>query len=202
MPDPTITDLIDGVISREGGYADQSADRGGATRWGITEAVARAHGYRGDMRAFPPRRSGGDLSSASIGCVPDSTSIGDIAPDVAAELFRHWRQHGTGGRRRVSSTRAQCTQPRRVAIIPISSRPRPRIDDATRAPRWPSFLRIAAKPHGENGADPKALERACRANATSTSPNAVPPTRRSFTAGWPTALADSAGSTLFRRCRL
>lgn len=33
--------LIDAVIAREGGFSDHPADRGGATRWGITEAVAR-----------------------------------------------------------------------------------------------------------------------------------------------------------------
>ena len=48
----SIDALIDAVIGREGVYGDHPADRGGATRWGITEAVARAHGYRGDMRAF------------------------------------------------------------------------------------------------------------------------------------------------------
>ena len=44
--------LIDAVIDREGGYFHHPADRGGATRWGITEAVARAEGYVGDMRLF------------------------------------------------------------------------------------------------------------------------------------------------------
>jgi lysozyme family protein len=39
-----ITDLIDRLIAREGGYVDHPADRGGATRWGITVAVARANG--------------------------------------------------------------------------------------------------------------------------------------------------------------
>ena len=45
--------LIDEVISLEGGYSDHPADRGGPTRWGVTEAVARAHGYAGSMRHFP-----------------------------------------------------------------------------------------------------------------------------------------------------
>ncbi|OWK30486.1 glycoside hydrolase family 108 protein [Sphingomonas dokdonensis] len=47
-----IDDLIDAVIDREGGYTNHRADRAGATRWGITEAVARANGYAGDMRHF------------------------------------------------------------------------------------------------------------------------------------------------------
>jgi len=37
-------ELIDRVIGVEGGYADHPADRGGPTRWGITQAVARAYG--------------------------------------------------------------------------------------------------------------------------------------------------------------
>jgi lysozyme family protein len=42
-------DLIDALIDREGGYVNHPADRGGPTRYGITEAVARAHGYAGAM---------------------------------------------------------------------------------------------------------------------------------------------------------
>lgn len=49
----TIDQIIDGILVREGGYSDQKADRGGPTNWGITEAVARANGYTGDMRAMP-----------------------------------------------------------------------------------------------------------------------------------------------------
>jgi lysozyme family protein len=42
--------LIDKVIMLEGDFSDHPADRGGPTRWGVSEAVARAHGYAGDMR--------------------------------------------------------------------------------------------------------------------------------------------------------
>lgn len=45
--------IIDDIIEREGDYSDHPADKGGPTRWGITERTARAHGYTGDMRAFP-----------------------------------------------------------------------------------------------------------------------------------------------------
>lgn len=41
------------VVAREGGYSDHASDPGGKTRYGVTEAVARAHGYTGDMRALP-----------------------------------------------------------------------------------------------------------------------------------------------------
>ena len=45
--------LIDGLIEREGGYVSHPADTGGPTCFGITEAVARAHGYAGSMRQLP-----------------------------------------------------------------------------------------------------------------------------------------------------
>ena len=48
-----VSKLIDEVITREGGYVNHPADRGGPTCWGITEAVARANGYQGPMRNLP-----------------------------------------------------------------------------------------------------------------------------------------------------
>lgn len=41
------------LIGFEGDYSDNPADPGGATRYGVTERVARASGYAGDMRALP-----------------------------------------------------------------------------------------------------------------------------------------------------
>ena len=41
------------LLGHEGGFVDHPRDPGGATRYGITQRVAQAHGYRGDMRAFP-----------------------------------------------------------------------------------------------------------------------------------------------------
>lgn len=37
----TIEAMIEATIGKEGGYVNHDDDRGGATRWGITEAVAR-----------------------------------------------------------------------------------------------------------------------------------------------------------------
>src|SRR5689334_2420943 len=48
-----VDQLVEALIDREGGYADHPADRGGPTCFGITEAVARAQGYRGAMRGLP-----------------------------------------------------------------------------------------------------------------------------------------------------
>ena len=41
------------LLGHEGGYVNHKDDRGGATRYGVTEAVAREVGYRGDMRELP-----------------------------------------------------------------------------------------------------------------------------------------------------
>jgi lysozyme family protein len=44
---------FDALLKHEGGYSDHAADPGGKTRYGITEAVAREVGYRGEMRELP-----------------------------------------------------------------------------------------------------------------------------------------------------
>ena len=41
------------LLGHEGGFVDNPDDPGGATKWGITERVARAHGYQGPMRDLP-----------------------------------------------------------------------------------------------------------------------------------------------------
>jgi len=41
------------VIGLEGGYSNHAQDSGGATKYGITEQVARRNGYDGNMRELP-----------------------------------------------------------------------------------------------------------------------------------------------------
>lgn len=48
-----IEKYLDELIKREGGYVNNPADRGGATKYGITEAVARTNGYKGNMKDLP-----------------------------------------------------------------------------------------------------------------------------------------------------
>jgi lysozyme family protein len=49
----TFDEAFDALLKHEGGFSDHAADPGGKTRFGVTEAVARREGYRGDMRDYP-----------------------------------------------------------------------------------------------------------------------------------------------------
>ena len=90
MPDqtapPTIDILVDNLIAREGGFVDHPADRGGPTNWGITEAVARAHGYTGPM-ALLPRGEAAAIYRRLYWLRPRFDAVARRAPHVAAELF-------------------------------------------------------------------------------------------------------------------
>lgn len=81
-----IDQLIDDVIAREGGYSNHPADRGGPTRWGITQAVARSHGFAGDMRVFP-RDEAAAIYRRIYWHRPKLAAVAKRAPALAAELF-------------------------------------------------------------------------------------------------------------------
>jgi lysozyme family protein len=82
----SLDDLIDALIEREGGYVNHPADRGGATCWGITEAVARAHGYRGSMRNLP-RDEAALIYQRLYWLRPRLDAVAERSPGIAAELF-------------------------------------------------------------------------------------------------------------------
>ena len=46
-------ECFEALLKHEGDYADLENDPGGKTRYGVTEAVARAAGYAGDMHDLP-----------------------------------------------------------------------------------------------------------------------------------------------------
>ena len=78
--------LIDAVIDREGRYVNHPADRGGATCWGITEAVARAEGYTGAMARLP-RETAASIYRRLYWQHPRFDQVALRAPRIAAELF-------------------------------------------------------------------------------------------------------------------
>ena len=59
---------------------------GGATRFGVTEAVARAHGYRGAMR-YLPRDEALSIYRRIYWLRPRFDAVAERAPRIAAELF-------------------------------------------------------------------------------------------------------------------
>jgi lysozyme family protein len=91
----SIEDLIEDVIEREGGYVNHPADRGGATNWGVTEAVARRQGYVGEMRALP-RSDATAIYKRLYWLSPRFDAIAERAPKLAAEMFDTGINMGTG----------------------------------------------------------------------------------------------------------
>lgn len=74
------------LISREGGYVNNPNDRGGATKYGITEAVARSHGYKGNMKDLPMDLAK-DIYRKQYWIQPRFDQINTINPVVAEELL-------------------------------------------------------------------------------------------------------------------
>jgi lysozyme family protein len=87
--------LIEELIEREGGYVNHPADKGGPTRFGITEAVARAHGYAGAM-ALLPRDEAAAIYRRLYWVRPRFDEVAKRAPRVAAELFDTGANMGPG----------------------------------------------------------------------------------------------------------
>lgn len=81
-----IATMLRTLIAREGGYCDHPADRGGPTNWGITQAVARANGYDGEMRALP-RAEAERIYRQLYWDAPRFDRIASVAPRIAEELF-------------------------------------------------------------------------------------------------------------------
>ena len=78
--------MIDALVDREGGFVDHPADKGGPTCFGITEAVARAHGYAGPMRQLP-RADAAAIYRRVYWLRPRFDEIARRSGRIAAELF-------------------------------------------------------------------------------------------------------------------
>ncbi len=81
-----IETLIAEVIQREGGYVNHPADRGGPTNFGITQQVARAYGYKGDMRALP-RATAVAIYRKLYWTDPKLDQLAAVFPEIGHELF-------------------------------------------------------------------------------------------------------------------
>jgi hypothetical protein len=174
--------LIDALIDREGGYVDHAADRGGPTCFGITEAVARAHGYAGAMRRLP-RSEATAIYRRLYWLRPRFDEIAKRSARIAAELFDTGVNMGPA----VATTFLQ----RALTALNRGGSDYPDLtpDGRIGPPHWPR-----STPSWQCAA--RAAARLCfcvrsrrsRANAICASPSAGRPTRRSFMAGWRTVL--------------
>ena len=81
-----IDTMIDALIDREGGYVNRPEDKGGPTCFGITEAVARAHGYAGPMRQLP-RADAVAIYRRLYWLRPRFDEVAKRSLPLAAELF-------------------------------------------------------------------------------------------------------------------
>ena len=82
----SIESIINGVIDVEGGYVNHPSDPGGATNMGITEKVARANGYKGDMRNLP-RSTAYQIYFTRYVVGPNFDDVMARDPKVAEELI-------------------------------------------------------------------------------------------------------------------
>lgn len=86
MARKTIDQMIDDLIKLEGGFSDHKADLGKATMYGVTEAVARANGYQGQMRDMP-RAIAVNIYRKKYFIEPGFDSIYLLSPMIAEEMF-------------------------------------------------------------------------------------------------------------------
>lgn len=77
--------IADQIIEREGGYVNHPSDRGGPTCYGVTEAVARANGYKGPMQDLP-RSFAFNLYVDRYFRKPGFDKVAEVSQKIAAEL--------------------------------------------------------------------------------------------------------------------
>jgi lysozyme family protein len=80
------------VIGHEGGYVDHPDDPGGATNLGITERVAREHGYTGSMRLLT-REQAREIYRVGYW---ERAQADQYAPAIGFQLFDAAVNHGIG----------------------------------------------------------------------------------------------------------
>lgn len=71
---------------KEGAYSDHPADRGGPTKWGVTERVARANGYTGRMQDLPEERAK-VIAKTQYWDVLNLDRVAALSLPIAIEMF-------------------------------------------------------------------------------------------------------------------
>ncbi|MFQ5551207.1 MAG: glycoside hydrolase family 108 protein [Gemmatimonadales bacterium] len=77
---------FDETVAVEGGYSHHVDDLGGVTMWGVTEAVAREWGYRGEMRDMP-RDTAAAIYHERYWQPLRGDDVGALYEDLALRLF-------------------------------------------------------------------------------------------------------------------
>lgn len=91
----TIETMLDGLLSKEGGYVNNPADPGGETIWGVTARVARANGYTGQMRNMA-REQAKAIYRSQYWIKPGFADVATVNESVAEELFDTGVNMGVG----------------------------------------------------------------------------------------------------------
>lgn len=87
--------VVGTVLSLEGGYVNDPNDAGGATNHGITEQVAREHGYTGPMQSLP-KGMATDIYIGTYIQAPRFDGVLRLSPAVGTELVDSGVNAGTG----------------------------------------------------------------------------------------------------------
>lgn len=74
------------TLGIEGGYSDDKRDSGGKTRWGVTEATARAWGYTGPMDQLP-KELAIQIYRTDYWDAIQLDRVAALSPDLAREMF-------------------------------------------------------------------------------------------------------------------
>lgn len=90
-----IAAIIAGVISVEGGYVNDPRDPGGVTNYGITERVARASGYSGDMR-YLTKEIASQIYYKEYVLEPKYDKIVELSPAVGEKVIDAGVNTGVG----------------------------------------------------------------------------------------------------------
>lgn len=86
-------EAFDRLLGHEGGYSDNPLDPGGKTMWGVTEAVARAKGYTGDMRDLPQIFAKAKIYRPDYW---DAVRADELPDSVRFDVFDAAVNHGAG----------------------------------------------------------------------------------------------------------
>ncbi|MDO7509105.1 glycosyl hydrolase 108 family protein [Acinetobacter baumannii] len=81
-----IEQYLEELIKREGGYVNNPNDRGGATKYGITQAVARENGWNGNMKDLPLEFAK-SIYKKQYWLEPRFDQVNALSPSVAEELL-------------------------------------------------------------------------------------------------------------------